>query len=63
MSEDLLDILSDLVDMPMSEPVSSMSVLERWSKHYLRSQMPLPKDEEYAFHYNITSRSRFMAIM
>ena len=54
-SEDLLDVLSDLADIPMNEPVSSISVLSRWSKRYLRSQMPLPASEDYQFQYNVTS--------
>ena len=54
-SEDLLDVLSDLADIPLNEPVAATSALSRWSKRYLRSQMPLCTGEDYQFQYNVTS--------
>ena len=58
LTEECLDVVNDLIDPLLSVPFSCVSVLERWSKKYIRSQIPLPvASPSELYQYNVLCRS------
>ena len=54
LTEECIDVVNDLIDPLLSIPFSCVSVLERWSKKYIRSQIPLPvASPSELYQYNV----------
>lgn len=52
----MLDIVNDLVDTELTLPSSFLSIVERWSRSYLRTQIPIPvENNEQKYQFNILS--------
>lgn len=58
LTEECIDVVNDLIDPLLSIPFSCPSVLEQWSKKYIRSQIPLPVvSPSELYQYNVLCRS------
>lgn len=48
-------MLDDLLALPLALPLSMQTVLERWSRAYLASQAPLPREPARDYRFNVLS--------